>query len=240
MSPALILHVGAGCLAIGAGAVAVSVRKGGRLHRRFGLIFVVATVAMGTFATYLSILRQPGTIVGGVLAAYMVATAWMAVRRGAAGVGRFDRLAMLVALACAATEFVFGLLASTNPSGRFLGYSAAIFYVFGAVALLAAIGDARMIRHGGIAGSRRIARHLWRMCFALFLATGSFFLGQQKVMPVAVRGSPILVVLGLAPLAFMLFWWLRTRLSGAAQRAAGSTRAQCAAGRTVELVSGGT
>lgn len=218
MSPALILHVSAGCLAILAGAGAVSVRKGERLHRRFGVAFVVAMVVMGTFATYLSILRQPGTIPGGVLAGYLVVTAWMIVRRPEATVGRFDLLAMLVALACAATEFIFGLLASTDPSGRFLGYSAPIFHVFGSIAAFAAIGDARMLRNGGISGSQRIARHLWRMCFALFLATGSFFLGQQKVMPEFVRGSPILVVLGLTPLAFMLFWWLRIRLSGAAQR----------------------
>jgi hypothetical protein len=31
-------------------------------------------------------------------------------------------------------------------------------------------------------------------------------------MPEAVRGSPILLVLGLAPLAFMLFWLVRVRL----------------------------
>lgn len=220
MSPALILHVSAGCLAILAGAVAVSVRKGGRRHRRFGVAFVVAMIVMGTFATYLSIVRQPGTIPGGVLAGYLVVTAWMVVRRPEATVGRFDVLAMLVALACAATEFIFGLLASTNASAHFLGYSAPIFYVFGSIAAFAAIGDARMIRNGGISGSQRIARHLWRMCFALFLATGSFFLGQQKVMPAFVRGSPVLVVLGLAPLALMLFWWLRIRMSGAAQQMA--------------------
>ena len=218
MSPALILHVSAGCLAILAGAVAVSVRKGDRVHRRFGAIFAVAMLVMGTFATYLSFLRQPGTIPGGILAGYLVATAWIVVRRREGTVGRFDLLAMLVALACAATEFVFGVSASTSPTGRFLGYPAAIFYVFGAIAVLAAIGDARMIRRGGVCGSQRIARHLWRMCFALFLATGSFFLGQQKVMPAFVRGSPVLVVLGIAPLAVMLFWTLRIRLTGATQK----------------------
>ena len=37
------------------------------------------------------------------------------------------------------------------------------------------------------------------MCFAFFIATGSFFLGQQDVLPAAVRGSPILFVLAFAP-----------------------------------------
>jgi len=51
------------------------------------------------------------------------------------------------------------------------------------------------------------------MCFAFFIATGSFFLGQQKVMPHAVRGSPVLFVLAFAPFAVMLFWLVRIRFS---------------------------
>jgi hypothetical protein len=50
--------------------------------------------------------------------------------------------------------------------------------------LLAAVGDVRMLARGGITGARRIGRHAWRMSFGLFIATGSFFLGQQQVFPV--------------------------------------------------------
>ena len=66
---------------------------------------------------------------------------------------------------------------------------------------------------GTLSATQRISRHLWRMCFALFIATGSFFLGQQDVMPQAVRGSPILVVLALAPFPLMLYWLARVRFS---------------------------
>jgi hypothetical protein len=58
------------------------------------------------------------------------------------------------------------------------------------------------------------------MCFAFFIATGSFFLGQQKVMPVAVRDSPILFVLAFAPFAVMLFWLVRVRFKGKVLRLA--------------------
>ena len=44
--------------------------------------------------------------------------------------------------------------------------------------VLAAVGDLRMIRAGGIRGAKRIARHLWRMCFSFFVATGSFSSGR--------------------------------------------------------------
>src|SRR5512135_2584009 len=73
----------------------------------------------------------------------------------------------------------------------------------------------KVIVRGGISGRARIARHAWRMCVALFIATGSFFLGQQKVMPAWIQGSTTLTLLGVAPLVLMFFWLIRIRFSGA-------------------------
>ena len=82
----------------------------------------------------------------------------------------------------------------------------------GSIILLAAIGDLRMIVRG-ISGKRRIARHLWRMCFGWFIATGSFFLGQQQVFPAWLRGSPALLVPALLPLVLLVFWMIRVRFT---------------------------
>jgi hypothetical protein len=82
-------------------------------------------------------------------------------------------------------------------------------FFLGTVYLLAAVGDIRMIRAGGITGPRRLARHLWRMCFALFIATGSFFLGQMKFIPEPVRILPLLMTLGVGPLLVLLYWMWR-------------------------------
>ena len=68
-----------------------------------------------------------------------------------------------------------------------------------------------MLLHGGIYGAKRVVRHLWRMCFGLFIATGSFFLGQQQVFPKWLRGSPALFVPALLPLVLLIFWVLRVR-----------------------------
>jgi hypothetical protein len=81
------------------------------------------------------------------------------------------------------------------------------------VAFWAGALDLTVIRRRGLAGPPRIARHLWRMCAALFVATSSFFIGQQKVMPAAWHGSPVLLALGVAPLALMAFWLVWIRLS---------------------------
>ena len=90
---------------------------------------------------------------------------------------------------------------------------AGMSFFFGTVLLLASAGDIRMLAHGGIAGRRRIIRHLWRMCYGLFIATGSFFLGQQQVFPASLRGSVFLTVLALLPLPLLIYWFLRVRFS---------------------------
>ena len=46
-------------------------------------------------------------------------------------------------------------------------------------------------------------------------ASASFFLGQQKVMPLWMHGSPVLTVLGTAPLGFLIFWLIRVRFTNA-------------------------
>jgi len=85
------------------------------------------------------------------------------------------------------------------------------------VILLAGLGDLRVLLRG-ISGRRRIARHLWRMCFGWFIATGSFFLGQQQVFPAWLRGSPALLVPALLPLALLIFWLVRVRFTNAYKR----------------------
>src|SRR5436309_784273 len=81
-------------------------------------------------------------------------------------VGIFEKLALCVVLACAATDLSFGLLALNSPTGSLDDNPAALFFVFGSVMALSATADLKMILHGGISGAQRIARHVWRMCFA--------------------------------------------------------------------------
>ena len=77
---------------------------------------------------------------------------------------------------------------------------------------IAAGGDINVILRGGLSGPSRISRHLWRMSVALFIASGSFFLGQQRVMPVWMRGSPWLFVPVFVPVLLMIFWLIRVRM----------------------------
>jgi len=100
-----------------------------------------------------------------------------------------------------------GLTGSTTPAGR-----APVFMLAG-LCLAAGLLDLRVVLRKRLTAGERIRRHLWRMCFAFFIATGSFFLGQQKAMTVAVRGSPVLFILAFAPLLVTAFWLIRLRFA---------------------------
>ena len=208
---ALLIHFGGGLVGLLSGLVAIAASKGGRLHRRAGLVFVFAMITGGSFAAGIALYeRNYGSLIGGIFTAYLVFTAFTTVRPL---VGRNAR-AVQVALALlvsglALTELAFGALAINNPVR---GVPTPMIFFVGSIALLAAIGDWRLLWAGSIAGARRIARHLWRMCFGLFIASGSFFFGQVKFLPGALRIAPLLTALGVAPLIVLLYWMWRVRL----------------------------
>ncbi len=216
--PFVILHIAAGCLAIVTGYTAVTVAKGETLHRRVGTVFVAAMLVMASVALYLAAsLRgalpgQISNIAGGALAFYMVLSGYVTVKRPEGTIGLFERLSFLMPLCIGALFLTWGFMAENSPKHAFDGYRPTMFFVFGVMSMFFVALDLRVVAKGGLTGAARIARHVWRMCAAFFGAAGSFFLGQQKVMPVWMHGSKVLLVLGLAPLGFMLFWMVRVRI----------------------------
>ena len=74
VSMLLPIHIVAGGLAIVLGAFTLSVRKGGNLHRRGGMLFVSAMLVMGIRASILGLRNgiTDGNVMAGLLAAYFV------------------------------------------------------------------------------------------------------------------------------------------------------------------------
>jgi len=211
---ALILHIGGGSLGLVSGTAALTFRKGGRWHRRAGNVFFVSMLTMSAVAAIVApFTARPSNMVGGMFTFYLVATAWATVRRKEGEVGVFEVGAFLLGLGAIAGGAALIGLAAGNPTRILGGQPVQALYVVVAVMALAAALDLNMILRGGVSGAQRIARHLWRMCLGLFIATSSFFLGQQQVFPASVRGSPILLVLAVAPLAVMIFWLVRVRFT---------------------------
>jgi len=121
---------------------------------------------------------------------------------------------MALAIVFAEGTFVRALKALGRPGNQLEGVPAGMLFFLATVILLAAIGDFRMIRAGGLQGTRRLARHLWRMCFGLFIATGSFVaqLVQMTFMPGWMRSVPVILVFAAGPLVVLLYWMWRVRL----------------------------
>jgi uncharacterized membrane protein len=215
--PLLIVHVSAGLIGLFAGALAISYRKGSDRHRLSGDIFAIAMLIMAAAAACLAFMkRDTNNIFGGLLTIYLIATAWQAGSRRTADrkLGIFDWVGFLFALVIGALSVIYGLDKATGRVSLDDGVPFGMDLFLGSVMLLAAAGDLRMLVRGGIFGAPRIARHLWRMCFALFIASGSFFLGQgAKVFPAWLIKTNVLIIPALLPLVLLLFWLFRVRFT---------------------------
>jgi uncharacterized membrane protein len=213
-SPLLPVHIIAGIVGILSGTAALSFRKDGPRHALAGKVFVAAMLTMASSAIYLAIMKnQTSNVLGGTFTFYLIATAWATARRGEGQTGIFDWAALLIPSVVGIGLLTLGLRVVFGQATSAKGVPLAMYFFMGSVMLLSAAGDLRMLLRGGVFGNKRIVRHLWRMCFGLFVATGSFFLGQQQVFPVSMHGSPALFIPALLPLALMSFWLLRVWFS---------------------------
>ncbi len=212
----LPLHVAAGGVALILGAVALLVRKGGTVHRRSGLLFVYVMVVMGATASMLAYRESPtNTNVYAVLmTGYFVGTGLTTVRPVSPWTRRMDVAALTVVVGLAIGTMVGGFKAfnspGLSPGGVPFRTIGVMSFVLATAMMMAAAGDVRILRFGALRGGPRVARHLWRMCFALFIAAGSFFSIRARVAAILpepfttlpMRALPILLLFG------AMFYWL--------------------------------
>jgi uncharacterized membrane protein len=208
----LPIHIIAGGTAIICGAIALMVKKGSTMHRRVGVAFVYAMATMGISASILAVVRNAGAIniTAAFLTLYFISTAWLTVRTPSLWTRRFNIIAMTAALGVSVLYIVGGVRAFNMPRGFLNGVPFQMYFFLALVLLLAAMGDGRMIRASVLTGAPRLRRHLWRMCFALFIAAGSFFSIRERVAAVfpepftsgPTRAMPIVLIFG------SMFYWL--------------------------------
>jgi len=148
------------------------------------------------------------------ITAYFVGTALTTVRPPSPWTRRINTAALAIVLALALGSIVGGVNAYNSPllspGGVPYRTIGVMSFVLATVMLLAAAGDVRILRSGLPRGGARLARHLWRMCFALFIAAGSFFSIRARVAKILpepfttgpMRALPILLLFG------AMFYWL--------------------------------
>jgi hypothetical protein len=212
----LFLHIAGGTSGILSGFAASFLRKGSRRHGFAGNVFVVSMLLLSTTGTYMALLKhEPGNVMGGALTFYMVMTAWLTARREGRGTNMLDWGGLFVVLILATCELTYGTQAALSPTGMKAGYPPGPYFMLGTVAVLATVGDIRMLVRRGVSGTQRVARHLWRMCFAFFVAASSLFLARQQYFPDLMRRTGTLYLLSFLPLFLLIFWLVRVRFANA-------------------------
>jgi hypothetical protein len=185
------------------------------------------TMAVG--ATYLAFVKhQPNNVGGGILTFYLIGTAWLTARRRDGETSSWDWVAFLIPLALGILTWMNAIQVVRRGASSQDGVPVGMSFFMGSVMLLAAAGDVRMLLRGGLFGAKRIARHLWRMCFGLFIASGSFFLGPSnrplrllsrvglgQHLPAALFSTALYLILTLLPLVLLVFWLVRVRFLSA-------------------------
>lgn len=197
------------------GLAALLSRKGMRIHRLSGKIFVLLMCVMGlviaasvAFATT-KLISSLGMIYT-TLTIYLVVTSWATVKAPPLTLNCFNYAAPVVAIAIGAFALIWGWQVQT---GRLLvsdDIPRSVGYAFGALTWLAAAGDILVIRRGGIAGGGRLWRHLWRMCFSLYFSVATIFTGPGSVIfPATIRGSAVLMIPEISVLALAVYFVVR-------------------------------
>ena len=217
----MFVHILAGASSLAAGFLALYSRKGRDVHRRAGSVFAYAMLVMtstGAFAaaTYRT---NRGTIVAGVVTFYLVATGLLTVIRKVQEAPRlYDTLFGLGFFASVAA-WGLGLYALGLP-GRTLDHlPAGAILMFAMVGTIGVVGDARLLRVGAIEGVARLRRHLWRMNYAMWVATTSFFFGQARQLPQWFRDANLNDYIVLLVTGTLLYWLVALRTKGTKARA---------------------
>ena len=211
MSSLMIVHVAAGAIAVLSGFLALLTRKGARVHRAAGTAFFI-TMSISALAGAFIAWRKPEmvTFLAGAFTFYLVATSWLTIRRHEKKATFIEGFLASAALLISVCGALWGMEALGSTTQLKDGYAADVYFFFAGLALLAGLADLSVLLRRGVNGRQRIARHLWRMTFALFIAAGSLFTGPgAKTFPEFMRSSPLMSAPELITILLLLFWLIR-------------------------------
>ena len=208
-------HIGAGTLGLLMGTLALLAKKGSGLHISVGRVFVAAmfvTYLIGAgVAPFLDEGQRPN-FVGGVVALFLLITGWRSARVGEIRAGRANVFGLLFSLIIVATGAVFFHMGQNSPTGTIDNAPPQAFILFMVAGSFAALGEFNVLIRRQLGAAARVARHLWRMCFAFFIGTGSAFLGQMQFFSDWFLATPLPYIFALAPLVALPIWMVIVRL----------------------------
>ena len=205
LTPILLVHILGGAVSLLAGTLALIFRKGRKNHINAGTVFVFAMLLMALPGGVVALqIGKPFDALSSVLVCYLVLSAMFAFKPGAYRLPlmAFGCITMAGYLGVELYALATGIRATDAPSGA--------GYVFATILALAVFGD---FKHRGEVKDRRgfTVRHMWRMCFALFMSTASFFGARPHLFPEWMAAYGVLLLLTFAPVVVMIYWRWKLR-----------------------------
>ena len=209
-----LIHVITGTICVLSGTTAFLSPKGRPVHRAAGKTFVATMLTSATSGAVLGLMEPERLLItafAGVLAAYLVTTGWMAARGRDGRPGWREQSAFGVILLLAAGLIGLGVLATQSADGTYLGFTADSYFLLAIMSCLGLVSDLVFLARSSLPDRQRVARHLWRMGLAYFIAIGSLFTGPGAVVfPDWLRESGWLSAPEGVTVLAILFWLLRT------------------------------
>ncbi|MFW8591120.1 hypothetical protein ACOI22_09990 [Glaciecola sp. 2405UD65-10] len=208
----LYAHISGGFIGMLAGTAASLAPKGKALHRKAGKIFYIAMFicySIGACVAPFLEMGQRTNFVAGVLALYLLTSGVSAAQRRNFRAGIGEKLGIVVALTITLLGVFFIYLASNSPTGTIDDSPPQAFMLFVVAGSLAFIGDLRVLIGKTLTNTQRTIRHLWRMCFSFFIASGSFFFGQAGLFPDWFNASLLPLALGFFPFIILLIYLVK-------------------------------
>ena len=195
----LFLHIVAGVTALLAAGAALGCAKGSAWHRRAGLTYVLAMLAV-TLTTFGLVALRPNLFlfVIGLFSFYLVFSGWRAAAQRDGRPRWPDHLSSAAMALTGATMLEIGAVRLFTAGGA----EPVILLVFGSIGLTLALSDWRDWRRGPITGKARIARHLTRMLAGTTATITAALVVNVSFLP------PLVVWLGpTALITPLIFWW---------------------------------
>lgn len=208
MTPMMLVHIILGAVAILSGFLGLLSKKGQQIHRTAGKVFVFSMLIMAITGSIIAYQKpEMVTFLAGLFTSYLVLSALITVRNTSALYSWQGILLAVYALCIGVAGIYYGYQASQSADNLLDGFPATPYFFFGGLALLTAVLDLKILMQKSIVGVHKIARHSWRMSFALLMATSSLFDGPgAKTFPEALQGSSLLLLPQLV-VAVLLFYW---------------------------------
>lgn len=199
------VHVILGAVAVISGMLALLLSKGAKAHRHSGRVFAVSMLLVAGGGAFYAGLEQLITLLVGITSCYLVISALVTVWPRQRFSRVIDLFGLGVSVSLALAFLIGGLQAPPEehlPSNTVV--TPEVYFFFAGIIALVVFGDALNLYLGGWVGEWRLARHLWRMGFALYIAAGS----SIRLLPESLAGSPWPERLVNLLALIIALWWL--------------------------------